>query len=398
MNHTSSDSAVASDHCCAIRSPTPPDGLLSRRPAPSFRKGLTVWSHTQGVYPDRSAIAEMLGMPEDQVRVVHVEGSGCYGHNNADDASADAALLAAAMPGTPIQVIWTREDDMRAGRYRPAYVHQLKAGLDAAGNIVGWYNHIVGQSIVAGTPFAAGLVLMGVDVTSVEGAAKLPYSFPSMRVELTTTQVGVPVLWWRAVGSTHTAYAVEAFLDELEHAAGKDPVEYRRTLLKDHPRHLAALNLAAEKAGWSSPSPEGRGRGIAVHESFGSYVAQVAEVSVEDGQIRVHRVVCAIDCGVAVNPLMIAAQMESGIVYGLGAALFGRIRFKDGRVQESNFHDYRVLRLDQMPVVETHVVPSTERPGGVGEPGTPPIAPAVANALFALTGQRLRELPLRLGA
>jgi isoquinoline 1-oxidoreductase beta subunit len=191
---------------------------------------------------------------------------------------------------------------------------------------------------------------------------------------------------------------MESLIDELAKAAGKDPVEYRRALLKRHPRHLAALNLAAEKANWGGPLPQGRARGIAVHESFGSYVSQVAEVSVEKNDIRVHRVVCAIDCGVAVNPESVRAQMEGGISFALGAALHSTLTFKDGRVQQSNFHDYRVLRMDEMPVVEVHIVPSTDKMGGVGEPGVPPLAPAVANAVAALTGQRLRELPLRLSA
>jgi isoquinoline 1-oxidoreductase beta subunit len=205
----------------------------------------------------------------------------------------------------------------------------------------------------------------------------------------------IPVLWWRSVGHSHTAFVMESMIDELARTAGIDPLEYRRRLLAGHPRHLGVLELAAAKAGWGSPLPAGRARGIAVHESFGSYVAQVAEVSVEAGRIRVHRVVCAIDCGIAVNPATIEAQMESGIAFGLGPTLESAITFKDGRVQQSNFDDYRVLRLPDMPRVEVHIVPSREKPGGVGEPGTPPIAPAVANALAALTGQRLRELPLK---
>jgi isoquinoline 1-oxidoreductase beta subunit len=207
---------------------------------------------------------------------------------------------------------------------------------------------------------------------------------------------GVPVLWWRSVGNSHTAFAVESFVDELAHAAKRDPLEFRRALLAKAPRMRAALELATEKAGWGSSPPKGRARGLAVHESFGSIVAQVAEVSIDDGKIRVHRVVCAIDCGLCINPLGVRAQMESGIAYGLGAALHGELTMKEGRVLESNFHDYRILRLHEMPQVEVHIVPSKEKSGGAGEPGTPPIAPAVANAVFALTGKRLRELPFRL--
>jgi isoquinoline 1-oxidoreductase beta subunit len=253
----------------------------------------------------------------------------------------------------------------------------------------------VGQSIVAGTPFAAGMAKNGIDATSVEGAANLPYAIPNMRVDLHTTDAGVPVLWWRSVGSSHTAFSTETFIDELAAAAGRDPVAYRRALLAKHPRHLGVLELAAEKAGWGKAPGANRGRGIAVHESFNSYVAQVAEVTVSGGAFRVDRVVCAIDCGVAVNHDVVRAQMEGGIGFGLSAALHGAITLKDGRVEQSNFHDYPVLRIDEMPRIEVHIVPSQEAPTGVGEPGVPPIAPAVANALAAATGQRLRTLPLK---
>jgi isoquinoline 1-oxidoreductase beta subunit len=217
-------------------------------------------------------------------------------------------------------------------------------------------------------------------------------------VELHSPQLPVPVLWWRSVGSSHTGFVMESLVDELAHAAKQDPVEYRRKLLAKHPRHLGALNLAAEKAGWGKPLPPGHALGIAVHESFGSWVAQVAEVSIEKDKVRVHRIVCAIDCGLAVNPEGVRAQMESGIVYGLSAALYGRISLKDGRVVESNFHDYPVLRFQEMPVIEVHIVPSTEKSGGAGEPGTPPTAPAVTNALFRLTNKRIRSLPIDLTA
>jgi isoquinoline 1-oxidoreductase beta subunit len=294
--------------------------------------------------------------------------------------------------------VWTREDDMHGGYYRPAYVHHARIGLGSDGMPAVWHHVMVGQSITAGTPFEPFTVKNGVDATSVEGVSDSPYlkSVPNHRVDLHSPKIGIPVLWWRSVGHSHNAFVMESLIDELAKAAGKDPVEYRRALLKGHSRHLGVLNLVAEKSKWDTPAPKGRGRGIAVHESFGSFVAQVAEVSVEKNAIRVHRVVCAIDCGVAVNPEAVRAQMESGIAFGLGAALYSELTVKDGRVEQSNFHDYRVLRLDEMPVVEVHIVPSTDKMGGVGEPGTPPIAPAVANAVAALTGQRLRELPLRL--
>jgi isoquinoline 1-oxidoreductase beta subunit len=263
---------------------------------------------------------------------------------------------------------------------------------------VAWQHRIVGQSIAAGSPFEAALVKDGVDQTSVEGASTVPYAVPNIRVDLHTTRLPVPVQWWRSVGSTHTAFVVETFIDELAVAAGQDPVAYRRGLLKEHPRHLGVLELAAEKAGWGKPLPAGRGRGIAVHESFNSYVAEVAEVTVNGGRFTVDRVVIAVDCGVAVNPDIVKAQMEGGMGFGLSAVLMSEITLTEGRVDQSNFHDYEVLRIDQMPEVEVHIVGSAEPPTGVGEPATPVIAPAVANALAAATGQRLRRLPLRLEA
>jgi len=296
-----------------------------------------------------------------------------------------------------VKLQWTREDDIRGGFYRPAYVHKLDAGLDADGKLVAWRHRIVGQSIMAGTSFAPTMVKDGVDQTSVEGAANLPYAIPNLAVELTTTESPVPVLWWRVVGSSHTAYAVEAFIDEVAAAAGQDAYRFRHALLADQPRHRAVLDLAAEKAGWGEgePLPKGRGRGIAVAEAFKTYVAQVAEVTVgADGKVKVDRVVCVVDCGIAINPDVITAQMEGGIGFGLGAALYGAITLKEGQVEQSNFDSYQVLRIDEMPKIEVHIVPSGEAPTGVGEPGVAPIGPAVANAVFAATGKRYRVLPL----
>jgi isoquinoline 1-oxidoreductase beta subunit len=292
----------------------------------------------------------------------------------------------------PVKVQWTREDDTTGGRYRPAYIHKLEAALDADGRLTAWRQRIVGQSIMTDTPFAA-FVRNGVDPTSVEGASNLPYAIPNFRVELVTAEVGVPVLWWRAVGSTHTAYAAEVFMDELAHAAGKDPIAFRLAMLEDKPRHKAVLEAVRDASGWGSAVAQGRARGVALAESFHTYVAQVAEVSLEGDRVRVHKVVCAVDCGIAINPDIIKAQMQGGIGFGLGAILKGAITLEDGRVVQTNFDGYDVLRMEEMPEVEVHIVKSDELPSGVGEPGVPPIGPAVANALMALTGKKVHVLP-----
>jgi isoquinoline 1-oxidoreductase beta subunit len=271
---------------------------------------------------------------------------------------------------------------------------RIRAGLDGQGMPVAWTHHLVGESIVKGTAFE-GLIKDGIDHTSVEGAVDLPYAIPNQRILYHPMDNGVPVLWWRAVGHTFTAFVVESFIDELAAKAGKDPLAYRLALLKDHPRHRAVLEQAAAKAGWGRELPKGRGLGLAVHASFGSFAAEVAEVAVQDGQVRVERVVVAIDCGFAVNPDTVVAQMESGVVFGLSAALYGEITLDQGRVQQSNYHDYPILRIDQTPQIEVLIVESGEALGGIGEPGTPPIAPAVANAIYAATGKRLRRLPIR---
>ncbi|MEA2602643.1 MAG: isoquinoline 1-oxidoreductase subunit beta [Acidobacteriota bacterium] len=360
--------------------------------------GCEVWTGTQFQTVDQQRVAAIFGLKPDQVAIHTTFLGGGFGRraNIASDFVVEAAHVAKNLD-QPVKLVWTRDDDIRGGYYRPMAVHRLEGALDAQGNPVAWRQRIVSQSIMAGSPFA-GMIKNGIDPTAVEGASDSPYvmAIPHYRVELHTVDPGVPVLWWRSVGNSHTAFAVESFVDELAHAAKRDPLEFRRALLAKAPRVRAVLELAAEKAGWVSPLPKGRARGLAVHESFGSIVAHVAEVSVDDERIRVHRVVCAIDCGVCINPLGVGAQMESGIAYGLGAALHSELTMKEGRIVESNFHDYRVLRLHEMPQVEVHIVASKEKSGGAGEPGTPPIAPAVANAVFALTGKRLRELPFRL--
>jgi isoquinoline 1-oxidoreductase subunit beta len=363
-------------------------------------KTLEVWGGLQ--MPDlyQAMAGRAAGLPPDQVILHVMKSGGSFGRRAVMDADVivEAVETAKAIGfRAPVKMQWTREDDMRGGRYRPAYVHAIKAGLDKDGKIVAWQNRIVGQSIIAGTPFEGMMVTNGVDATSVEGAAKLPYAIPNMRVELSTVKAGAPVLWWRAVGSTHTAYVVEAFMDELAEAAGKDPVAYRLAMLDKHPRFAGVLKLAAEKSGWYTPAPAGRFRGVAVAESFNSFVAHVAEVSMKDGKMKVERIVCAIDCGVAVNPDQVRAQMEGGIGFGLGAILKSQITLDKGQVVEGNFDGYDVLRLDEMPVVEVHVAKSAEYPSGAGEPGVPPIGPAVANAYYAATKKRIRILPFARG-
>ncbi|HSH54750.1 MAG TPA: xanthine dehydrogenase family protein molybdopterin-binding subunit [Methylotenera sp.] len=356
-----------------------------------------IWTGTQMQTTDQQAAAKILGLKPEQVKIHTLFLGGGFGRraNPAADFVSEAVEVAKAA-GVPVKTVWSREDDVKGGYYRPMYLHKAKIGLDANGSPVAWEHTTVGQSIMLGTPFEAFGIKDGIDNTSVEGTADSPYlkSIPNYQVSLHTTKTGVPVLWWRSVGHSHTAFVMESLIDELAHTAKKDPLEYRRALLKEHPRHLAALNLAAEKADWGKPLPKGVFRGIAVHESFGSYVAQVAEVSVNKGEVKVHRIVSAIDCGLAVNPDSLKAQMESAISFGLGAAMQSEITFKDGMVQQSNFHDYQVMRMGSMPKVEVYIVQSAEKMGGVGEPGLPPVAPAVTNAIFAATGKRIRTLPI----
>jgi isoquinoline 1-oxidoreductase beta subunit len=367
-----------------------------------------VWNGEQFQTVDQATLAGALGLKPEQVSLTMLYAGGSFGRraNPHSDYLLEAAFVAKAIRDQeyagPVKLMWTREDDMRAGYYRPLFYHALKAGLDAEGKVVAWQHRLVGQSIIAGTAFESGLVKDGIDMTSVEGASTLPYAIPNLSVELHTTRLPVPVQWWRSVGSTHTAYSTETFIDELAHAVGKDPVAFRLAMLGGHARHAGVLKLAAEKAGWGRPLARGkpgekRGRGVAVHESFQSYVAQVAEVTVgADGSFRVDRVVCAVDCGIAVNPDVIRAQMEGGIGFGLTAALYGAITLKDGQVEQSNFSDYPLLRIGEMPRIEVHIVASAAKPTGVGEPAVPVIAPAVANALFAATGKPLHRLPLKL--
>ena len=357
-----------------------------------------IWAGDQFQTLDQANAAKTAGLDPQQVSIHTLYAGGSFGRraNVWSDYIVEAVSIAKAYgaEGTPIKLQWTREDDLHGGLYRPMYFHKLEAGLNEKKELVAWRHVIVGQSIMGGGPFEV-LVKNGVDPTSVEGAATIAYDIPNIDVELSTTKTGVPVLWWRVVGSSHTTFAVEAFIDEVAHAAGKDPFTFRRDLLAHEPRLLAVLELAAEKAGWTSgPLPAGRGRGIAVGEAFKTFVAQVAEVTVDTaGQVSVDRVVCAVDCGIAINPDVITAQMEGGIGFGLGAVMYGAITLKNGRVEQDNFNNYRVLRINEMPKVEVHIVPSAEAPTGVGEPGVAPIGPAVANAIFAATGKRVHMLP-----
>ncbi len=338
-----------------------------------------------------------MGLAEEKVTINTLFAGGSFGRRAqpaGDLAGEAAAALKALGRDAAIKLVWTREDDMRGGRYRPLALHRMKAALDKGGNIISWDHVIVSQSIVRGSPFE-GMIKDGIDPTMVEGAEDLPYKIRNFRVTAHTTEVGVPVLWWRSVGHTHTAFATETFLDELLAGGRKDPLRGRLALLTDQPRYTGVLQAVGRAARWSgSKVGKDRARGVAVHKSFGTYVAQIAEVSRgPDGLPKVEQVWCAVDCGVAVNPEIIRAQMEGGIGYGLGTVLFDEITLDQGQVVQGNFNDYRMLRIHEMPKVEVVVVKSADKPTGVGEPGVPPIGPAVANAWRALTGKAVRHLP-----
>jgi len=356
-----------------------------------------IWTGTQMPGVEQKVAAKILGLRPDQVMMNTMFLGGAFGRRASigSDFASEAVHIAKAS-GKFIKMIWTREDDMRAGYYRAAFLHRATIGVDANGWPVAWKHTIVGQSIMHQTDLFGPPNKNSVDNTSVEGVQGSTYleAIPDQLIDLHSPELPVPVLWWRSVGNTHTGYVMETLADELAVAAGKDPVEYRRGLIKSK-RHLAALNLAAEKSGWGTPAPAGRYRGVAVHESFGSYVAQVAEISIEDGRLRVHKVTCAIDCGLAVNPDGVKSQMEGGIIFALTAFLYSELTLEKGRVQQRNFHDYKMVRMNEAPEVEVYIVDSQEKMGGAGEPCVPPLAPAVANAIFAATGKRVRSLPLQ---
>jgi isoquinoline 1-oxidoreductase beta subunit len=356
-----------------------------------------IWTGTQFETVDRANAAKAAGLSPEKVKINTTLLGGGFGRraNPASDFVVEAVQVA-MVAKAPVKVVWTREDDMQGGWYRPMWHDRFAAGLDASGNPIAWTHTIVGQSIMAGTLFESFGIKDGIDSASVEGAADLLYGIPNLQVDLHSPKIGVPVQWWRSVGHSHTGFSVEAFLDEVAHAGGKDPYQLRQDLLAKQPRMLAVLNLVAQKAGWGKPLAHGVGRGIATHFSFDSYVAQVIEASVaKDGTVRVHRVVCVVDCGRVVNPDTVKAQMEGGINFGLTAALKTEITLENGRVQQSNFNDYPMLRMFEAPAIEVFIVPSEEKPTGVGEPSVPPVAPALTNAIFAATGKRIRRLPIR---
>ena len=370
--------------------------------------GLEVWNGEQFQTVDQATLAAMFGLPPEKVKINMLYAGGSFGRRactQSDYLREAAAIVKASGTRAPVKLVWMREDDMKAGYYRPLFHHRIEAALDADGSIRGWRHRLVGQSIIAGSAFEPAMVKNGIDAVSVEGAANLPYAIPNLQVELhTPTDIKVPVLWWRSVGSTHTAYSTETFLDRLAAESKQDPVALRLKLLGKHPRHTAVLRLAAEKAGWGQPLAAGkpgerRGRGVAVHESFHSFVAQVAEVTVKaDGSVKVDRIVAAVDCGMAINPDNVRAQVEGSVGFALSAALHGEITLKDGVVEQGNFGDYAPIRIDEMPKVEVHIVQSAENPTGIGEPGVPPVAPAVANAIAAATGKWLTRLPFQADA
>ncbi len=357
-----------------------------------------IWTGTQWPELCQKTVASLLGLRVDQILINTPCIGGSFGRRGSFDSDwLVEAVHIAKVSGKAIKLIWSREDDIKAGYYRPAYLHRVVVGLNSDGFPQAWQHRIVGQSLFIHTALEDMIVQNGIDYGSVDGVNGSPYfeNVPDHSLELHTTSQTVPVLPWRAVGNTHSAFVMETLIDELAALAAKDPVAYRRILLRNHPRHLAALNLAVEKAEWGKPLPAGRFRGVAVHLAMESYVSQIVEVSIEQNKIHVHRVVCAIDCGLAVNPDGVKAQMESGIIFGLTAALYGEITLENGKVKQSNFNDYKMLRINETPIIEVHIVASTEKMGGAGEPGVPPIAPALVNALFAATGKRVRRLPIK---
>lgn len=368
-------------------------------------QGCEIWTGTQSQTLDRKAAAEVAGLAPEQVRIHTQMLGGGFGRraSKTNDFVREAVAVAKALgDGTPVKTFWDRTDDIRGGYYRPMYLHKVHIGVDDKGQPSAWHHRVVGQQLMKGGPFEDAMIQDGVDATSVEGITDLPYAPANFQVEDQPVELPVTTLWWRSVGHSHTAFVTETMADEMAALAGKDPADYRRDAFQDHPRHLGVMQQVLKDAGWDQPLKQQdgvrRGRGLAVHKSFDSYCAEVAEVSVQaDGSFKVDQVYCAIDCGKIVNPDTIRAQMESAIAYGLAPVLKSRLTLQNGRVQESNFHDYEVLRMQEMPAVAVSIIDSDEKATGVGEPGLPPLAPAVCNALYAATGKRVRTLPVDSG-
>jgi isoquinoline 1-oxidoreductase beta subunit len=363
----------------------------------------TLWVGSQFQGVDQAATAAVVGLKPEQVTLNTMMAGGGFGRRatSTSDFVVEAAHVAKAYKAAghagPVKLIWSREDDIRGGYYRPSHVHRADIGLDADGNIVAWDHTIVGQSIISGTTFEPFMIKNGVDNTMVEGMGE-PYDVP-LNLTAHMAKANVPVLWWRSVGSTHTAFVMETLIDEAAHAAGKDPVAYRKKLIDaKHVRHHAALDLAVAKSGYGKKTlPKGHAYGVALHESFNTVVAYVVEASVVDGSPKLHKVTAAVHCNLPVNPMSIEAQIQGAALMGLGTTLPGaRITLKDGVVEQQNFNDYTVARMNDMPHFDVYIVPSQDAPTGIGEPGLPPLAPALANAVFKLTGKRLRKLPFDL--
>lgn len=356
-------------------------------------KSAEIWSGHQMPTLDRNTASKILGLSEDKVTVNTVYAGGSFGRraNKNSDYVVEACELAKIVK-KPLKVVWLREDDMRGGYYRPLMYHQASVGLDQKGNVQGWHHHVIGQSVVADSFLESMMIKDGLDRTMLEGVSDTPYNIPNMKVEGHIMKQPVTTLWWRSVGHTHTAYAMETIIDQLAQEAKQDPLQFRKKLLAKSPRHMNVLNLL-EKNGWGNKAGKGRAWGLAIHESFNSVVGQAVEVSLKGSDVTVHQVICAVDCGLVVNPDGARAQIQSAIVYGISAALYGDIQIVDGRPTQGNFTHYQVLRMHQMPKVTVHFVKSTDTPTGLGEPGVPPVAPAMANAIYKLNGKRLRKLP-----
>ena len=355
--------------------------------------GCEVWVGSQAIARCQAEAAKVTGLPLDKVIVHnHLIGGG-FGRRLESDGVARAVEIAKQVDG-PVKVVWTREEDIQHDMYRPYWFDRISAGLDANGMPITWDHRFAGSSVLA--RWAPPFFRNGLDPDTTEGAINLVYALPNLRVEYVQVEPpGIPTAFWRSVGPSHNVFVTESFIDELAVAAKQDPVAYRRALLGKSPRAKAVLDLAAEKAGWGQSQPQGFGRGVSLQFVFATYMAQIAEVEVsKDGKVRVHRIVCAVDCGIPVNPDTIRAQIQSAIIFGITAALYGEITLKDGRVQQTNFDTYQMLRIHDAPAIEVHIVESTESPGGMGEAGTSAIVPAIANAIFAATGKRLHKMPI----